>query len=141
MTDHFVEESTLSAREVAWCGAYVTSIFENSGVELSDWYDDVCQDVNRDGVKDSWTVQYVREAAEANNAMISGDKAMIGDICFLNSHHMGIVCKTEKDGTILVIAGNSSDRTLIYAIQPQDYDKVAFADTTGRDRTNINNLA
>ena len=43
--DHFVEESGRTADDekggVAWCGAYVTSIFENSGVELSDWYDNV----------------------------------------------------------------------------------------------------
>ena len=142
--DHFVEESGLGANGdkggVAWCAAYVTYINENSGIDLLPWYDNIRQDINRDGVKDSWTVKYVRKAAEDNGAMIEGNKAIVGDICFINSHHMGIVCKTEDDGTILVIAGNSADRTLIYAIQPQDYDKVAFADTTGRDRTDVNNL-
>ena len=142
--DHFVEESGLGANGdkggVAWCAAYVTYINENSGIDLLPWYDNICQDINRDGVKDSWTVKYVRKAAEDNCAMIEGNKAIVGDICFINSHHMGIVCKTEDDGTILVIAGNSADRTLVYAIQPQDYDKVAFADTTGRDRTDVNNL-
>ena len=142
--DHFVEESGLGANGdkggVAWCAAYVTYINENSGIDLLPWYDNICQDINRDGVKDSWTVKYVRKAAEDNGAMIEGNKAIVGDICFINSHHMGIVCKTEDDGTILVIAGNSADRTLVYAIQPQDYDKVAFADTTGRDRTDVNNL-
>ena len=144
--DIFVQDqSTLGANDdnggVAWCAAYVNYIEETSGVETAQWYKDISQDNNRDGVEDSWTVKYVRKAAEDAGAMVEANKTQSGDICFLTSGHMGVVAKVEDDGTICVVAGNTGDETQVFMIQPQDYDMFSFANTTGTDRTNVDNSA
>ena len=70
--DIFVAESGRGADSdkggVAWCAAYANYVIEESGMEEAQWYKDISQDVNRDGVNDAWTVKYVKAAAEEASA-------------------------------------------------------------------------
>ena len=118
--DKFVDGQ--SASEVPWCAAYVDTILEESGVQPAQWYQNVCNDNNRDGVEDSWTVSYVKQAAEQAGAIISGDQTQIGDVCFLNNHHMGVVGKVEDDGTVCVVTGNSADEVQAYIVQTEEFN-------------------
>ncbi len=133
------------ATQVAWCAAYANNILEQSGVELAPWYQNICQDLNKDGVEDSWTVKNIRNAAKAAESetgkqiITDGSKAQVGDLCFLGSNHVGVLAKVEDDGTLCIVAGNSSDQTAVYMVQPQDYGQYEFANTTGTDRTNVDN--
>ena len=137
--DKFVDGE--SAQDVPWCAAYSEYILENSGVELASWYQNVCNDNNKDGVKDSWTVKHVRSAAEEAGAMVDASQTQVGDVCFLAKNHMGVVAGVEPDGTICVVTGNSADEVRAFMIQPQDAAKYGFANTTGTDRSEINNFA
>ncbi|MBR1976937.1 CHAP domain-containing protein, partial [bacterium] len=101
--DKFMK-GTHDSSSTPWCAAYVEYIMENnaSADKLPDWYT---------SIQNQWYCPNVYAAAQANNAIITGDQAQKGDIVLFDwqnngsaKDHIGIFCGIEN-GKAVVIEG------------------------------------
>lgn len=97
--DKFVNGGSSSA--IPWCAAFVQYVMEHAtGGKIPSWYKKI---------SNKWACPNVLSAAKGAHATVSTNKAKPGDIILFGDHHIGIV-KSNKNGRITTIEGNSSDQ-------------------------------
>lgn len=90
-----------SSSATPWCAAFVQYVVEHvAGGKLPGWYKNV---------GNKWYCPDILNAAQNAHATVSASKAKPGDAVIFGDHHIGIV-KSNKNGVITTIEGNSSDQ-------------------------------